>query len=100
MVKRRGHREGSITERSDGRWQVQVDLGRALNGERRRKYAYAATQGQAVDLLRRLGGRAVDGQLLTTTTPTVGTFLADWFATNADEWRPSTRRSYRGAIDL
>jgi hypothetical protein len=24
----------------------------------------------------------------------------DWFATNSDSWRPSTRRGYRGAIDL
>jgi integrase len=29
----------------------------------------------------------------------VKTFLNDWFATFSDDWRPSTRRSYRGAID-
>jgi integrase len=96
---RRGHGEGSITQRADGRWQVQVDLGRGSDGKRRRKYAYAETQADAVEQLRRLGGRQVDGQLLTTTTPTVSTFLEDWFATNSDEWRPSTRRGYRGSID-
>lgn len=100
MAKRRGHHEGSVSQRLDGRWQVQVDLGRGVDGKRRRKYAYAATQAAAVDALRKLGGRAVDGQLLATTTPTVKAFLEEWFATNSDTWRPSTQRSYRGAVDL
>lgn len=99
MANRRGHGEGSITQREDGRWMVRVDLGRGVDGQRRRKTAYADSQAAAVELLRRLGGRAVDGQLLTTTTPTVSTFLEDWFTTNSDTWRPSTRRGYRGAID-
>jgi integrase len=50
-------------------------------------------------LLKRLAGRQVDGQLLTTSTPTVSSYLEDWFATNTDTWRPSTRRGYRRAID-
>lgn len=99
MPRRRGKGEGSILERADGRWQVQIDLGRGLDGRRRRKYAYAETQADAVDLLRRLGGRAIDGQLLATSTPTVAKFLEDWFALHQDEWRPNTRRNYRGAID-
>ena len=99
MAKRRGHGEGSVSERADGRWQVRIDLGRSLTGSRRRKYAYAATQSEAVDLLRRLGGRSVNGQLLTTRSPTVAQYLEDWYAVKSDEWRPSTCRSYRGAID-
>ena len=50
--------------------------------------------------LRKLGGRAIDGQLQTTSTPTVARYLEDWFALHVDEWRPSTRRGYRAAIDL
>jgi integrase len=50
--------------------------------------------------LKRLNGRAVDGQVLATSTPTVQAFLADWMATNGDTWRPSTKRSYQAAIDL
>ncbi len=99
MAKRRARGEGSITQRQDGRWHVRVNLGRGANGRRRRKTAYTATQAKAVDLLRKLGGRAVNGQLLATSTPTIATFLEDWFTANADEWRPSTQRSYRGAID-
>lgn len=58
--------EGSILERADGRSQTQIDLGRSIDGRRQRKYASTATQSEAVDTLRRLGGRAVDGQLLGT----------------------------------
>lgn len=99
MAKRRGRGEGNIRERKDGRWEVRYDIGRGTDGKRRRKSAFASTQAEAVRILRRLGGRAVNGQLLTTTTPTVAAYLEDWFATNTDTWRPSTRRGYRGAID-
>ena len=97
--KRRGHHEGSITERADGRWHVRIDLGRGIDGKRRTKHAYAATATEATDLLRRLGGRAVNGQLLTPSTPTVAAYLEDWFTTHSDDWKPTTQRSYRGAID-
>lgn len=100
MAKRRGRGEGNIRERADGRWEVRIDLGRGPDGKRRRKSAFASTQAAAVRLMKRLNGRAVDGQLLTTSTPTVGAYLEEWFTTNCDSWRPSTQRSYRSAIDL
>lgn len=79
---------------------VRIDLGRGADGRRRRKCVYADTQADAVSLLRKFGGRAEQGQLLATSTPTVASFLEDWFAANSDNWRPSTRRGYRGAVDL
>ena len=97
--RRRGRGEGSIRERSDGRWEVRVDLGRGADGKRRRKSAFAPTQAAAVASLKRLAGRQIDGHLLSTSTPTVASYLEDWVATNADSWRPSTRRGYRRAID-
>jgi integrase len=100
MSRRRGHGEGSIYERPDGRWQVRIDLGRGADGRRRRKSLYAATQAEAVAMLRKYGGRAAGGELLSTSTPTVARYLEDWYTTNSDAWRPSTRRGYRGAIDL
>jgi integrase len=99
MRRRRGRGEGSIRERADGRWEVRVDLGRGSDGKRRRKSAFAATQAEAVRKLKQLAGRQIDGHLLTTSTPTVASYLEDWFATNTDSWRPSTRRGYRRAID-
>lgn len=100
MAKRRGHGEGSIRERADGRWEVRIDLGRGVDGRRRRKTAYASTQAGAIKTLKELSSRQVDGQILTTSSQTIAAFLEDWFATNSDAWRPSTRRGYRSAIDL
>jgi integrase len=99
MARRRGRGEGSVRERADGRWEVRIDIGRGADGRRRRKSAFAATQAEAIKLLKKLNGRQVDGQLLATSTPTVAAFLNQWFDTNCDGWRASTRRGYRHAID-
>jgi hypothetical protein len=65
MTRRRGKGEGSIRQRTDGRWEVRIDLGRGIDGTRRRKSSFAATQAEAIQLLRKLGGaqdeRTVDG---------------------------------------
>jgi integrase len=99
MAKRRGRGEGSITQRADGRWMGRVDLGRAEDGRRLRKTVYGATRQEVANQLNPLLGRATTGELLTTSTPTLKTWLEEWFTTHADEWRPSTRRAYRVAID-
>lgn len=98
-MKRRAHGEGSIFLRPDGRWTACLTLPRGTDGRRRRKYVYAATQAEITTLLRRHGSRAIDGRLVASSTPTVKTYLEDWFATNQDSWRPSTQRGYRHAID-
>jgi len=100
VARRRGRGEGTITQRADGRWQVRLDLGRGADGKRRRKTTYAGTQADAIQQLKRMGGRAVDGGLLATSTPNVGRYLEEWFSTNSDTWRASTKRGYRSAIDL
>jgi len=78
---------------------VRVDLGRGIDGRRRRKTIYTDTQAGAVQQLKKLNGRTADGHVLATSTPTVATFLEEWFRDNRDDWRPSTRRGYRRAID-
>ena len=99
MARRRGRGEGSIRQRADGRWEVRVDLGRGLDGQRRQKSVFAETEAKAIAELKKLHGRTVAGHILKTSTPTVTSYLEDWYAVNRDTWRPSTRRSYRGAID-
>ena len=47
---RRGHGEGSIAQRKDGRWEVRVDLGWE-GGRRRYKAVYAKTQAEAIKKL-------------------------------------------------
>ena len=81
--KKTGRGEGTIRQRKDGRWEARIDLDRGTDGKRRRKSAFADTQAGAVKLLKRLAGRAVDGQLLTTSTPTVAAYLEDWLPPTA-----------------
>jgi integrase len=78
---------------------VRVDVGRGLDGRRRQKSVFAETEAAAIAELKKLHGRTVAGDVLNTSTPSVARYLDEWFATQADTWRPSTRRSYRGAID-
>src|SRR4051812_3516689 len=99
MTTRRGHGEGSITQRADGRSMGRLDLGRGSDGRRRRTTIYSATERDVVRAMKALHGRDVQGLVVTTSTPTVAAFLAQWVVTNRDTWKPSTRRSYHGAID-
>ncbi len=98
---RRGRNEGTISLRPDGRWHVRIPLGRdETTGKRKRKHVYAETQAEAIQQLKRLSGKAVDGELRVTSTPLIGRFLDDWHARNLDSWKPSTAHSYRLAIDM
>jgi integrase len=60
---------------------------------------FAGSEAAAIAELKKLHGRTVAGHVLNTTTPTVACYLENWFATNSERWRPSTRRGYRSAID-
>jgi integrase len=99
MPRRRGRGEGSITQRADGRWMGRVDMGRGPDGRRQRKTVYGATREDVAKKLNIQLGRASTGELLTTGTPTLKSWLNDWFKTHQDDWRPATQRAYRVAID-
>lgn len=99
MAKRRGRGEGTITQRGDGRWMARVDMGRDELGRRRRKTVYGPTRADVANKLNGLLGRAVTGELLTTSTPTVASWLRSWYRTHLDQWRPSTQRLYKAAIE-
>jgi len=98
MTRRRGKGEGSIRERADGRWEVRIDLGRGLDGRRRQKSAFAATQAEAVQALRKLGGRGPPKGSCSRRAHLRWRVFEDWFALYGDTWRPNTRRNYRIAI--
>lgn len=74
---RRGHGEGTIGKRRDGRWEARVDLG-WVDGRRVRRTLYGATRAEVADKLRRalelVNGQAPipDGQLR------LGDFLDRW----------------------
>lgn len=51
MAKRRGHGEGSIYHRPNGRWCATLDL-RIMNGKRKHKYLYGEIRREVVEKLK------------------------------------------------
>lgn len=49
---RRGHGEGTISKRKDGRWEARVDLG-WIDGRRVRRAFYGATRAEVAEKLRK-----------------------------------------------
>jgi len=93
-AKRRGHHEGTIRQRADGRWEAQVSMPRG-----KRKSYYGKTRREAQDKLR-AALRDLDAGLdLAAGRQTVGQFLDRWLADVAKpSVRPSTYESYAGHV--
>lgn len=94
---RRGPSEGSIGRRKDGRWQVRVELGADALGKRRRKYFYAASEREAVKLLRQAQRDKERGVLTATSREapkTLGAWLDEWLETIKATREPKTYAGY------
>src|SRR5437879_6231703 len=93
--RRRGHNEGSIYRRKDGRWVAVLTVG----GLKRRSY-YGRTRAEVQAKL--IGAAAaLSGGLVPQANErlTVGQFLTDWLSDTAKPWvRPSTFKGYEGKI--
>jgi integrase len=99
MAKRRGRGEGSITQRSDGRWMARVDLGWE-NGKRRRKTVYGRTRKAVAAQLPKILQSAQTGTVITDERQTVAAFLAQWLDYKRPRLRPRAFATYQQAVDL
>lgn len=97
---RRDKGEGSLFQRaSDGMWLAVVDLGYDGTGKRRRKTVSSKDYATAVRKLRALRRQLEDGQISTTSSPTVSKWLAVWLEDiAAKKVRPRTLDTYRGYV--
>lgn len=77
--RRRGHGEGSIYQRPDGRWCAVVDLG-YINGKRKRKTVYGETRKAVADQLPALLTAQQQGVVLPSSQLKVAEFLDRWLA--------------------
>src|SRR5687768_12651400 len=98
MAKRRGHGEGSVYKRSDGRWTAVLELG--WEGEtRKRQSYYGRTKREALDKLAEGRTKLMAGLPVGQPTQTVGDFLDVWLRDvilpNA---RPNTYRAYEAKV--
>jgi len=95
MSKRRGQGEGSIRERSRGRWEARY---RASDG--RLRSIYTRTRREAVEQLRAALAQREQGIRPPDTRVILAVFLADWLEDKRQNVRPRTAESYESAVRL
>lgn len=78
-ARRRGHGEGSIYKRKDGRWAAEVDLGRH-DGKRQRKTVYGRTRREVAEKLAPLLKAQQDGLATPNERRRFGEFMEWWLA--------------------
>lgn len=95
MAGKRGHDEGSIYERADGRWAASVSLGYGPDGKRQRKTVYGQTRKEVAAKLVELQKSAQSGLPPTNDRATVAQLMESWLTEAAKPTiRPKTYRSY------
>jgi len=91
---RRSNGEGSLTQRSDGRWQASLQV------EGRRRTVYGRTRGEAARRLAELQRlAAMAGTLPAPGVRTLGALLDAWLEARAPTLRPHTLADYRYTVD-
>lgn len=99
MPKRRGHGEGSVYQRADGRWVASVDLG-TVNGKRLRKTFYGRTRKEATIKLQTALAQKQTNSLVTRSS-TVEAWLNYWLDVICTEQglKVNTMKSHRSKVE-
>jgi len=99
MNRRRGNGEGSIRQRSDGRWQASLRHRDPITGLAKRTYVYGSTRADVQDQLRMIQARLDKGKSARAERASVREFLEYWIDDVAKpSLRASTFRSYDGVV--
>jgi integrase len=99
---KRGHREGSIKQLSNGRWQGRVMLGRRADGRPDRPWVYGKTRAEVVRKVAEARRQAEQGDRADTTKErqTVAQFMITWLAAARTSTRPQTWAGYERTVRL
>lgn len=99
-MSRRGHGEGSIYKRQDGRWAATVDVG-WVDGKRQRKTVYGKTQEAVIAKRNTLLRQIEDGLVVSNDRLTVAKFLGTWLADTItpSDLADSTKASYADIVN-
>ena len=100
MSKKRGHNEGSITKRKDGRWQGAVTVGRNSDGSQKRQYVYGKTRYEVAQKVNELVHSLNTGDFIDKSkNPTVADWLPYWLDTyKKNNIKPKTFDQYEGVV--
>ncbi len=93
---KRGHGEGTIGQRPDGRWIAQVMVGYKLDGKKDVRTVYGKTRGEVQEKLDDLRERDRGGLLADAdkANDTVAAYLTRWVTTTETTVRPKTHERY------
>jgi integrase len=92
---RRGRGEGSIFQRSDGRWCASVSAGFNGTGKRRRRDVYGATKKEVQDKLKELSA----GSIGDAGAMTMAALLTRWLDAKDAKVQPTTHLRYKTIVD-
>lgn len=94
--KRRGNGEGSIYQRTDGRWCGAISLGYDENGKLKRRVIYGKTKGEVKEKMLPLQHDALHGKPIEPNKLTVEQHFDDWLRTKKP---PKTKSATYGKYD-
>lgn len=99
-ARRRAKGEGSVFQRADGLWAVQIDLG-YVNGKRHRPVKYARTQREAIALGKEMERRHHDGLPAIDSSQKLSGYLHWWLdnVVEVSDLAPRTKASYRAEVE-
>jgi integrase len=98
-ARRRGHGEGSIYQRADGRWVAVVDLG-YIGGKRKRQTFYRKTRKEAAAKLNDELANLRKGGIIASSDTTVESFLRMWLEESVQGHKaPRTVESYTSIVE-
>src|SRR5438105_8737037 len=95
MGKKRGHGEGSIYLRKDGRWTASI-----TTEGRKRKYIYGRSRREVQEQLKIALREQQQGTLLTTPQQTVEQFLNQWLTSHKSSVRIRTYERYEQFVRI
>ena len=95
---RRGRGEGTVSERTDGRWIGQVTVGYDDQGKQLRKTVYGRSQEEALKKLLEIRSRLATGTFVDT-KQTLAEYLDEWLVTKKHEVKLQTVEDYRYQLE-
>ena len=98
MAKTRGRYEGSVFQRSDGRWVAEISVGHKPNGKRDKRSSYHKTKLEATKALSKLRNAQETGMLGNAQNRTLEVYLNEWLALKKPSLKPSTVATYQDFI--
>lgn len=99
MPKHRGHNEGSVYQRPDGRWVGQITTGYTPEGKPKRATFYGKTKKEILEKLNEAKHQVNNGTYVEPSRETVGHWLSTWLTEYVKPHvRPTTRDNYAQTI--